>query len=117
LVAVPLAGVGASVAAGTPTAVGTSSAAVTYFPLSSGAHDITAGALWFSTGGKSIGRITTAGVVATFTNPAIAPIAITAGPDGALWFTNENTVNTFSIGRMTSPHGSMSSSGPLSWSA
>jgi len=104
LVAVPLAGVGASVPAGT------SGAAVTNFPLASFPSDITAGpegALWFTDFGtsakpeRSIGRITPAGVVTTFASPAIgSPGGITAGPDGALWFTNQNG-NKFSIGRMT----------------
>jgi virginiamycin B lyase len=75
--------------------------------------DITAGpdgALWFTNSGtfdpttktfigSSIGRITTAGVVTTYTDPTIhEPQGVTAGPDGALWFTN--TANS-SIGRIT----------------
>ena len=66
--------------------------------------DITAGpdgALWFTNSGtfdpttktfigSSIGRITTVGVVTTYTDPSIdGPEGITAGPDGALWFTND----------------------------
>ena len=47
------------------------------------------GALWFTNDTNSIGRITTAGVVTNYTDPAsTVPIRITAGPDGALWFTN-----------------------------
>ena len=63
------------------------------------------GALWFTNGGEpavilggssfsddgasSIDRITTSGVVTSFTSPSIiGPGSITAGPDGALWFTN-----------------------------
>jgi virginiamycin B lyase len=62
------------------------------------------GALWFTNGGSpplsfrgsfsvggssSIGRITTSGVVTSYTAPSInSPGGITTGPDGALWFTN-----------------------------
>jgi streptogramin lyase len=66
------------------------------------------GALWFSfaagpgpwfDGGSSIGRITTAGVVSSFTGTGIAGVRqITGGPDGALWFTNGAND---SIGRIT----------------
>jgi virginiamycin B lyase len=59
------------------------------------------GAVWFvESGGNSIGRITTAGVVTEFRIPTAnsTPIGITAGPDGALWFT-ENGANK--IGRIT----------------
>ncbi len=60
------------------------------------------GALWFTGIPGEIGRITTAGVVAEFALPAVPPPAgskpgtastlvtatsITAGPDGAVWFT------------------------------
>jgi len=60
------------------------------------------GALWFTGVPGEVGRITTAGVVTEFAAPAIPPpagspagtpstpatlTAITAGPDGALWFT------------------------------
>ena len=46
-------------------------------------------------------RITTAGMVNNYTSPGIAsPRGITAGPDGAMWFTNEGN-NT--IGRITPP--------------
>ncbi len=60
------------------------------------------GALWFTGVPGEVGRITTAGVVSEFAVPAIPPPAgsspgtdgtpanledITAGPDGALWFT------------------------------
>ncbi len=49
--------------------------------------------------GESIGRITPSGVVSSFTATGInAPEGITAGPDGALWFTN--AANN-SIGRIT----------------
>jgi len=57
------------------------------------------GALWFTNGVNAIGRITTAGVVTTFTDAKISSAgSITAGPDGALWFTNGG-IN--SIGRIT----------------
>ena len=62
---------------------------------------IPSGALWFTnpyTSG-SIGRITTTGKVTMYTGPGIsAPQYIAAGPDGALWFTND--ANN-SIGRIT----------------
>ncbi|MEZ5142206.1 MAG: hypothetical protein R2726_06755 [Acidimicrobiales bacterium] len=58
------------------------------------------GNLWFANkANASIGRITPAGVVSSFTGTGISgPRGITSGPDGALWFTNE-TNN--SIGRIT----------------
>jgi hypothetical protein len=58
------------------------------------------GALWFTSGRRSIGRITTAGVITNYTerNLIDQPIGITAGPDGALWFTN---LGDASIGRIT----------------
>jgi streptogramin lyase len=73
------------------------------------------GALWFTNGGSppptfngssfsfgggssSIGRITTSGVVTSYMAPSInSPGAITAGPDGALWFTDGET-GLFSLG-------------------
>ena len=73
-------------------------------PASADPLGITAGpdgALWFTNYiGGSIGRITTAGTVTSYTSraPARAMQAITAGPDGALWFTN---YGTNSIGRIT----------------
>ncbi len=52
-----------------------------------------------TSGNNSIGRITTAGVVTNYTGTGIDdPTAITAGPDGALWFTNHGNN---SIGRIT----------------
>jgi virginiamycin B lyase len=69
------------------------------------------GALWFTDCLEpQIGRITTAGVISTFhlppaaqssvdkTTPNLGACGITAGPDGALWFT-ETYVNK--IGRIT----------------
>ncbi len=72
------------------------------------------GALWFTNGGgpsiffsggaysiggsSSIGRITTSGVVTSYTAPSInGPGGITSGPDGALWFTNGGS-GLFSVG-------------------
>jgi streptogramin lyase len=62
---------------------------------------ITAGSdgnIWFTNyANHSIGRITPAGVVSSFTDPAILyPGQIVAGADGNLWFTN-----SFDIGRIT----------------
>jgi virginiamycin B lyase len=70
------------------------------------------GALWFTegrfAGGSSIGRITTSGVVTEYAIPKpvsapvgitdSAPVGITVGPDGALWFGDPGTN---SIGRIT----------------
>src|SRR3984957_2930993 len=55
------------------------------------------GALWFknsSNGAASIGRITTAGVVTQYPNPADGTLYdnITNGPDGALWFGTANAI-------------------------
>ena len=45
-------------------------------------------------GNNSIGRISTAGVVTNYTGPGIdEPGGITAGPDGALWFTNSQQLD------------------------
>lgn len=57
------------------------------------------GALWYTNrGGFSIGRITTAGVVDSYSTPVEAGYlyGITLGPDNALWFTSD-----FAIGRIT----------------
>ena len=94
----------------------TTSGVVSYYtgPTIGGPAGIAAGpdgALWFTNGGfnastptdhgrNTIGRITTSGVVTSFASPLISgPNAITAGPDGALWFTNNSSAN--SIGRIT----------------
>ncbi len=65
------------------------------------------GNLWFTnTGDNSIGRITPAGAVSSFTDTSIHdPTGIAAGPDGNLWFTNSTSD---SIGRIT-PAGAVSS--------
>lgn len=64
------------------------------------------GALWFTnsdsqiTARYSIGRITTAGAVTSYTANGITnPIGITTGSNGALWFTNSGN----SIGQVTTP--------------
>ena len=75
-------------------------------------------ALWFTNfGSNSIGRITSAGVVTTYTGTGIAsPASITAGPDGALWFTNSGgdtidritasgTVTSYSGNGVSEPEG------------
>ena len=57
------------------------------------------GAMWFTQGNDSIGRITTSGAVTTYTDTSLNhPRNIIAGPDGALWFVNQGD-NT--IGRIT----------------
>jgi hypothetical protein len=54
---------------------------------------------WNGTVRATSGRITTAGVVTNYADPSISsPEGITAGPDGALWFTN---FSNSSIGRIT----------------
>jgi virginiamycin B lyase len=54
------------------------------------------GAIWFTDNGK-VGRITTAGVVTSFTAANATPGGgITRGPDGALWYAGTNK-----IGRIT----------------
>ena len=55
--------------------------------------------------GNKIGRITTSGQVSEYSVPSAeaAPDSITAGPDGALWFTSRHD----QIGRVT-PHGTFS---------
>jgi virginiamycin B lyase len=54
------------------------------------------GALWFTNyGNNTIGRITTAGVVSNYTDPSlVGPNGITAGPDGAFWFANSGAYDT-----------------------
>jgi virginiamycin B lyase len=58
----------------------------------------TNGALWFTEGaGGKIGRITTSGAVTELAAGGVKTRAITAGPDGGLWFTDARG----KIGRMT----------------
>ena len=50
----------------------------------------------------SIGRITTTGTVTNYRDASISePVGIVAGPDGALWFTNEGINSIGSIGSIT----------------
>lgn len=65
------------------------------------------GNMWFTNRfAHAIGRVTPAGVVSIFADPAISfPEAITTGPDGNLWFTNADAV-----GRIT-PAGVVTSFG------
>src|SRR5271163_2807651 len=56
--------------------------------------------LWFTGGGFSVGRITTAGVVTIFPTLSCCTNWITSGPDGNLWFT-ESGSSSGNIGRMT----------------
>ena len=52
-------------------------------------------------GDQSIGRITTSGLVSSYTGNGIdEPFDITTGPDGALWFVNDAQGRS-SIGRIT----------------
>jgi virginiamycin B lyase len=66
------------------------------------------GALWFTeccnqhpgsgtTPGNKIGRITTNGKITEFTLPtgSMGPFGITAGPDGALWFSEAGKIGRF----------------------
>jgi uncharacterized repeat protein (TIGR01451 family) len=93
----------------------TTAGSTTYYNIPSGGSsvDITAGpdgALWFTeyataavsdaVTGSAIGRITTSGVVTEYplSNVSAAPQGIIAGPDGALWFTEQYTGK---IGRIT----------------
>src|SRR5262249_41055367 len=49
--------------------------------------------------GNSIGRISPWGSVITFTAPGIrGPTGITAGPDGAMWFTNYASIGRITVG-------------------
>jgi virginiamycin B lyase len=51
------------------------------------------GALWFTTGQTSIGRITTDGIVTEYTTPSgHEPTSLTAGPDGNIWFAENDRV-------------------------
>jgi streptogramin lyase len=94
--------------AGSP--AGTKSAPATLTSITAGPD----GALWFTGVAGEVGRITTAGVVTEFAVPEIppppgspagaagtpaTPQAITAGPDGALWFTFANVQGE--VGRIT----------------
>ena len=59
------------------------------------------------TGNNTIGRLTTAGVVKNYKSPTIGtPFGIVTGPDGALWFTNEDNDT---IGRIAVVGGTVTS--------
>lgn len=80
----------------------TTSGKVTTYALASSPAGIVAGpdgALWVTTHGEGIVRMTTSGVITSYTSPSInAPYVIVVGPDGALWYVNNNGN---SIGRIT----------------
>jgi virginiamycin B lyase len=100
---------------GTGYAIGriTKSGAITVYPLQDWPQFIAAGsdhALWFTyTNNNAIGRITTKGVLTSYTSPSISsPADIAAGPDGALWFINmgNNTIGRIATtGQVTSYRG------------
>ncbi len=57
------------------------------------------GALWFTNGANSIGRMTTNAVFSLYSDPGISyPSNIAVGPDGALWFSNINSVGRITTG-------------------
>jgi virginiamycin B lyase len=79
----------------------TQSGHFTFYSLANYPGSIAAGpdgALWFTyPANNAIGRITTKGVLTSFTAPGLMnPGQVAAGPDGALWFTESNA-----IGRIT----------------
>jgi len=75
------------------------------FPLSgySGIEDLARGSdgnMWFTTASPAaVGRITTAGAITMFPTPTASslPFGIEAGPDGRMWFVEENGNNIASI--------------------
>ena len=85
----------------------TNSGTFTFYPLASYPGEIAAGsdgALWFTyPSNNAVGRITTKGVLTSFTSPRISdPLQIAAGPDGALWFTETNAIGRITTkGRVT----------------
>lgn len=89
-------------------ATGAPAGTVTTIPLHSGGQPqmvVTGsdGNLWVTIGGtaaSAIARVTTAGTVRLFNTPTAAagPDYIAAGPDGALWFTEDNAAK---VGRIT----------------
>jgi streptogramin lyase len=64
------------------------------------------GALWFTTFGEAVARITTAGAVTYFNFPGVwMAVDITTGPDGNLWFTSGKADDAFpnaAVRRVTS---------------
>jgi streptogramin lyase len=90
----------------------TTSGVVSSYLLPSGFNGVTPNdmavgpdnALWFTTDGDIIGRLTTGGSFSMFQNTQICPVGITAGPDGNLWFANSSCGPTGShgaVGRIT----------------
>jgi IPTL-CTERM motif len=64
------------------------------------------------TNGNRIGRMTPLGVVTEFAiSDGANPVGITAGPDGALWFTEQsgNRIGRITTGAGTAPPGSATS--------
>lgn len=60
------------------------------------------GVVWFVAHNLAIGRVTAAGEISLFTDPAIRyPQDLVVGPDGALWFTNDGSGVPSTIGRIT----------------
>jgi streptogramin lyase len=89
----------------------TTAGVMTSFPSSGAASDIAVGpdgALWYvAPATDAVGRITTDGVVTSFTDPSIhGPNAITAGPNGSLWFVNGATATLGRIQAATPAPGS-----------
>jgi len=68
------------------------------------------GAIWYV--GSVLGRVTTAGVVTTFSfpTPGVTAWGITVGPDKALWFT-EFSIN--STGQIASKIGRATTDGTI----
>ena len=65
-----------------------------YYP--SGIATGSDGALWFTNGSNSIGRITTGGIVTEYLEPGFTGAgAITNGPNGALWLSTGTGVGKF----------------------
>lgn len=67
----------------------------------SGLTEVPGAGMWFTeSAANKIGQITTAGVITEYPDAGIAPSAIAAGRDGALWFT-ESDLAAGAIGRIT----------------
>ena len=98
----------------------TTSGVVTIYPLPNveGQFDLTVGpdgALWFTSAGHVagtgsdehwadpfVGRVSTSGALSTYPIPSMFPGDITAGPDGNLWFTgNDSIVRMTTSGAVT----------------
>jgi streptogramin lyase len=92
--------------------ISTAGAITEYFlPSYASPYSITVGpdgALWFtesnsSPSGNGIGRITTAGVLTTYSSRGETGL-ITMGPDGALWSTDVNSIRRISVTGMISKY-------------